>query len=97
MVKRHDRTVKNRAKAQTNKILSKLTYCPAKHKNKKLREMRLQLQKKIVQEPRIPQPTTKLKFGSFNVNGLDLEVGWTIQQLLKNRGFDVSYPYQHQP
>ena len=91
MVKRHDRAVKNRAKAQTNKIISKLTYCPAKHKNKKLREMRLKLQKKKVQEPKIPRPTTKLKFGSFNVNGLDLEVGWTVQQLLRNRGFDVGH------
>ena len=93
MVKRHDRTVKNRAKAQTNKIISKLTYCPAKHKNKKLREMRTKLQKKRAQEPRSSRRTTTLKFGSFNVNGLDLEVGWTIQQLLKNRGFDVGYHY----
>ena len=58
MVKMHDRAVKNRAKAQTNKIISKLTYCPAKHKNKKLRKMRLKLQKKKVQEPKILRPTT---------------------------------------
>ena len=97
MGKRYDRNVNSRAKAQTNKIVSKLTYSPAKHENKKLREMRATLQKRRVQEPRIPRRTTTLKFGSFNVNGLDLEVGWTIQQILKNRGFDVSYPYQHQP
>ena len=97
MGKRHDRCVKKRSKAQTNKIVSKLTYSPAKHKNKKLREMRLKLQKKTIQEPRLPRPTTKLKFGSFNVNGLDLEVGWTVQQLLQKRGFDVSHHSKLQP
>ena len=89
MGKRHDRCFNKRAKAQTNKIISKLTYTPAKHKNKQIRAMRLKQRNAAVQEPRAPRSIPKLKFGSFNVNGLDLEVQWAVHQLLQNRGFDV--------
>ena len=89
MGKRHDRLVTKRAKAQTNKIVSKLTYSPAKHKNKVVKHMRMRLQQKTIRVPDPPQPKTTLKFGSFNVNGLDLEVGWAVQQLIMKRGFDV--------
>ena len=32
---------------------------------------------------------TIIKFGSMNVNGLDVEATWAVQQLLDHRGFDV--------
>ena len=54
--------------------------------------MRAKLQ---ARKPSIQTQVTKeekLKFGSFNVNGLDIEVSWAVQQLLQNRGFDVSSP-----
>ena len=89
MGKRHDRSVSKRAKAQTNKIVSKLTYSPAKHKNKVIKHMRLRLQEKAMHAPAPPQPKTVLKFGSFNVNGLDMEVSWAVHQLIQKRGFDV--------
>ena len=40
----------------------------------------------------VEAPVTKetLKFGSFNVNGLDIEARWAVEQLLETRGFDVS-------
>ena len=41
-----------------------------------------------------PSPTraiTTLKFGSFNVNGLDIEASWAVQQLLMTKGFDVGH------
>ena len=38
--------------------------------------------------PKAP-PLSTIKFGSFNVNGLNLETGWAVQQLLTNRGFNV--------
>ena len=43
----------------------------------------------------IDAPVTKetLKFGSFNVNGLDIEARWAVEQLLDTRGFDVSRDY----
>ena len=89
MGQRHERSVNKRAKAQTNTIISKLTYSPAKHKNKQIRTMMLNQRKAAVQEPTAPRSIPKVKFGSFSVNGLDLEVQWTVHQLLQNRGFDV--------
>ena len=48
----------------------------------------LQAQKPLSQKPAEPNPT--IRFGSFNINGLDLETGWAVEQLLISRGFDVS-------
>ena len=56
----------------------------------KVREMRKKLQTKEVLKITPPTNRRTLKFGSFNVNGLDLEARWAIEQLLTNRGFDVS-------
>ena len=78
------------ARKWTTKLIDRLTYSPAKHKNKKVRELRAKLQKKdpVIDKPEVQD--TIIKFGSFNVNGLDLEVGWAREQLLSNRGFDVN-------
>ena len=78
------------ARKRTTKLIDRLTYSPAKHKNKKVRELRAKLQKKdpVIDKPKVQD--TIIKFGSFNVNGLDLEVGWAVEQLLSNRGFDVN-------
>ena len=44
----------------------------------------------VPQEQQKPPPERPLlKFGSFNVNGLDAEAGYVIDELLKDRGFDV--------
>ena len=78
-------------KKSTNKIIDRLTYNPDKHKQKSVKKMRLNLQNKPsapIKQP-CPPPTT-MKFGSINVNGLDLEAGWAVQQLLENKGFNVS-------
>ena len=77
-------------KLQTNKQLDKLTYNPKKHKQKFTRKLRGQLQKKPSQVPAsCKPPSTSLKFGSHNINGLDLEASWAVQELLKTRDFDV--------
>ena len=34
-------------------------------------------------------PVSTMKFGSFNINGLDFESTWAVEELLKTRGFDV--------
>ena len=85
------RNYKARHKLQTSKVLDRLTYVPKKHKQKQIKDLRQQLQKKEVLSKNTSSPPTKLKFGSFNVNGLDLEACWAIQELLEKRGFDVSY------
>ena len=69
-----------------NKIIDRLTYSPKKHKQKKVRQLRLELKKKVIPlaRPTVPEPT-KMKFGSFNINGLSIEAGWAIQQLITTR------------
>ena len=86
-----------RAKTQTNKIIDRLTFSPQKHKQKVTRKLRqkLRLQPRIPQSTEAPKTVTRLKFGAFNVNGLDLEASWTIEQLLKDREFDVSHKNDH--
>ena len=42
-----------------------------------------------------PEPKSYLKFGSFNINGMDLEVNWVINQLISSRSFDVSDLYHN--
>ena len=79
------------AKKRTTRIIDRITYSPNKHKNREKRERRKKLLKKV--QPDIMQsepikPT--IKFGSFNVNGLDLEAEWAINQILITRNFDVS-------
>ena len=84
-MKQHER----QARKRTTKFIDRLTYSPTKHKNKKIKNMRdkLQARKPVTTKPDVQN--TNIRFGSFNVNGLDLEVGWAIEQLLSNRGFDV--------
>ena len=38
----------------------------------------------------VNQNAQTLKFGSFNINGLDTEAGYIVDQLIETRGFDVS-------
>ena len=77
-------------KADSRKILSRITYNPKKHKQKKTKSLRKQLQQKECQaSPSITHVSDTLKFGSFNVNGLDVEAAWAVEKLLKDRGFDV--------
>ena len=87
--KLHDKA-KHRVKS--NKVVSRLTYCPSKHKQRHTRDLRLRLQKTVfpLPNPSVP-PSTKLKFGSFNVNGPGIDTCWSVQQLLSTREFDVIY------
>ena len=87
---RKNTSQKMQGKKRTSKIIDRLTYSPKKHKNKKLREMRKKLQ--TMNCPQNDTPVTKetLKFGSFNVNGLDIEARWAVEQLVNTKGFDVS-------
>ena len=79
-----------RRKADSRKIVGRITYNPAQHKQKKVRALREKLQERDVHEVLpAPSPPETIKFGSFNVNGLDLEAAWAVQRLLKDRGFDV--------
>ena len=79
-----------RRKADSRKIVGRITYNPAQHKQKKVRALREKLQERDVHEVLpAPSPPETIKFGSFNVNGLDLEAAWAVERLLKDRSFDV--------
>ena len=82
-------------KPQTNKLLDKITYNPKKHKQKVIRKLRKELKNKFIKNStKNKQCSTSLKFGSHNINGLDLEASWAVQELLKTRGFDVRFSVQ---
>ena len=78
------------AKRRTTNFFDRLTFSPIKHENKKVKLMRKKLQAKEAPRSNIPTNRQTIKFGFFNINGLDLEGGWAVKQLIKNRGIDVS-------
>ena len=52
--------------------------------------MREELQLRKGKEPQIMKPPSPtIKFGSFNINGLDMETSWAVGELVKKHGFDV--------
>ena len=75
---RHLLQGKKRIKAKTNKLVDRLTYIPSKHKQKFTRELRNRLQKKSIIPPKSKECPNTLKFGSHNINGLDLEASWAV-------------------
>ena len=80
----------HKRKSNTKKIIDRINYDPGKHKQKKTRELREKLQRQNI--PASPSPAdtpTKIKFGSINVNGLDVETTWAVHKLIKERDFDV--------
>ena len=91
--KRLSRAYNKRHAPRTNKIVDRLGYAPAKHKRKERRKMIQKLQARVMTPIVEPEPKNFLKFGSFNINGMDLEVNWAINQLISDRGFDVSDLY----
>ena len=92
MPRNNSRFIKKRInKGGTNKTIDKITYSPKKHKQKCKRNLRQKLQKKRAEMP-CPSatPPDKMKFGSFNVDGVDLEVSFAVEKLLERDDFDVS-------
>ena len=87
---RNKKHFRKRQKTRTNKILDRITYRPKTHKQKVTRKLRQKLQLKNLPPDITAPPSTSLKYGSFNINGLDLEASWAVEELLKRRGFDVS-------
>ena len=71
------------------RVLDRLTYNPGIHKQKRTKELRQKIQQKSMPPPKPAKISPKMKFGSFNVNGLSVDASWAIQQLLRDRDFDV--------
>ena len=80
----------SRTKANTRKIIGRLTYSPEKHRQKVTRGLRSKLLAKApVDKPRDPPSTSILTFGSLNVNGLDTEAHWAVSELVEKHKIDV--------
>ena len=87
---RNTRKIKNRiSKTTPNKLVDRLTYSPKRHKQKVTKKLRQELQDKSLPSTTPATPAPTLLFGSFNVNGLDIEASWAIDQLIDRRGYDV--------
>ena len=92
MARPHRSLISQRAKKpNTSKIIDRLTYSPHKHKQKFTNKLRTHLQARAptVTAPTVAPPQS-IKFGSININGLDLEANWAIEQLITKKKFDVS-------
>ena len=50
---------------------------------------RQKLQQKALADLKPRSEKTSMKFGSFNLNGLDLETAWAVKELVSKHGFDV--------
>jgi hypothetical protein len=93
MARPHRSVLSQRAKKpNTAKIIDRLTYSPQKHKQKFTSKLRahLQSQAHTVTVPDAPPPQS-IKFGSININGLDLEANWAIEELITKKKFDVTH------
>jgi hypothetical protein len=86
----HTAYKKRLKKPNTNKLIDRLTYSPQKHKQKFTNKLRSTLQSKAPMVLVPVSPTVSIKFGSININGLDLEASWAVDQLLIKNKFDVS-------
>jgi hypothetical protein len=86
----------HRPKTRTTKLEDRLTYCPQKHKQKNVRQMRQKLSIQPPSKPCIEPPDkTTIRFGSLNINGFDLEATWAVEQLLETHWLDVSFKNSH--
>ena len=80
-------------RANTNKIMDRLTYSPNKHKQKYTRNLRGKLQSKPVVLVTPTPASSSIRFGSMNINGLDMEANWAIEELIAKKRFDVISHY----
>ena len=87
---RHARQARQRTRLRTTKYIDRLTYIPNKHKRKEARKRMKALHARMIHQPNPPDPKPAIKFGAINVNGLDIDSGWAVQELLKNKNIDVS-------
>ena len=80
-------------KQRSRKIVTRLTYNPLKHKQRFTKNLRQKLASKTIIPEKVHVPGTSLKIGSININGLDFEASWAVEQLIGKHNFDVSFSF----
>ena len=81
---------------RTTKLIDRILYDPATQKQKYNKMKRKELRERH-QDAKINIDDSKkftIKLGSFNLNGLDLETCYALDELVKTRQFDVSVHVQ---
>ena len=87
---RNSRKAKQRIKMKTNKLMDKITYKPEKHKQKFNKKLRSKLKARREVPANLKENVEFMKFGSFNINGIDLESSIAIEKILEQEDLDVS-------
>ena len=89
---RHRSLIKKRHsnKTVTNKSIDKSTYCLKKHKQKFVKKLRQQLQATTV-AARVSskEPVKVLKFGSWNLDGIEAGTIETLENMIEQEDLDV--------
>ena len=81
---------KRKRKNMTNKLLSNVS-CGSSQRARFDKSKRKAL--KAVSQPSLEVSNRVLRFGSFNVNGMDLEASFVIERLIIDKNFDVRLLY----
>ena len=90
MDKRKTRKFIEREKRRsTRKTVARLGYNPKKDKGQFTAKLRRELQAKTLPVRKSPPVSTTLKVGAINVNGLSLDSGWAMEQIIHQYGLKV--------
>jgi hypothetical protein len=71
------------ARKPTNKTVSRLSYNPLTDKKKFTSKLRSDLQAKLIPPIHAPVPTTTIEIGAININGLNVESAWALEQIVE--------------
>ena len=80
---------RRKKRTRDNQILSRLTYCPKKDKGRFTEKLRAKLQQKVIHVPLPPVPTTTIEIGAININGMDMESSWALEQIVSKYSLQV--------
>ena len=89
MGKDRRRTSVKANKPSTSKTIDKITYCPKKHKQKFVKKLRQQLRTNDPSSVKQSQPVRVLKFGSWNIDGIEAGTVETLENIVKQEDLDV--------
>ena len=74
---------------RSNQIVSRLSYCPTKDKGRYTGKLRAQLQAKELPSTVSPVPISTIEIGAININGMDMESSWALEQIVSKYNLQV--------
>ena len=76
-------------RTRSNQIVSRLSYCPTKDKGRYTGKLRAQLQAKELPSPASTVPISTIEIGAININGMDMESSWALEQIVSKYNLQV--------